>query len=575
MNKFVVYKHFKQEHFKIVLDLIQRNDWFSSIDLSDAYFSVSIHPEFRKYLKFEWNGTLWQYLVLPFGLSSAPRVFTKILKPVYAWLRFQGVRCCYYIDDSLNMNQKRDTCEQNTQLISSTLVSLGFTINEKKSQFTPCTRIVFFGYILDSVLFMVFLTEEKVEKIISKARGLLKSSVVVVKDLASFIGSIINAFYAVLEAPLYYRSLERDKIRGLGPDMNFLNKVCLSEEGKTELQWWCDFIRVKNGKLIRPNTVEYKCRTDSSLIGYGCVDLDSGKFSQGRWSLEEGKNHINYLELLAIYFALQALYFDCTDTHIEFQCDNVTAVKYVNDMGGMTSLELDVLSGNIWQWCLQRNIYISAIHIAGTDNKTADYYSRNFSDSTEWRLKPEIFKRLCKHFFQPQIDLFASRINRQLDNFVSWFPEPGASFNDAFSRSWSTLLPYIFPPFNLINKVINKIVQDRVVKAILIVPFWKSQPWFPLLLPNLVSLPVRLPRHKDLLMLAHDGRYHPLGKSLTLIGVQLSGDPSLLEKFQQELLTLSFKHGDQEPTNNIVWPGETGILGVLNGTKIPFVRLKC
>ena len=62
--------------------------------------------------------------------------------------------------------------------------------------------------------------------------------------------------------------------------------------------------------------------------------------------------------------------------------DNVSAVKYINDMGGMTSKSMDSLAKDIWAWCLDRGIFISAIHIPGIYN-SADFYSRNFSDSTE------------------------------------------------------------------------------------------------------------------------------------------------------------------------------------------------
>ena len=71
----------------------------------------------------------------------------------------------------------------------------------------------------------------------------------------------------------------------------------------------------------------------------------------------------------------------------------------------------------------------------------ADFYSRNFSDSTEWMLKDDIFQRVCTHFFMPDIDLFSSRLNKKLSRFISWFPEPGAFHVDAFSLSWKPFKP--------------------------------------------------------------------------------------------------------------------------------------
>ena len=53
----------------------------------DAYFSIPIHEDFQKYLKFFWEGQLYKFVCLPFGPASAPRIYTKVLRPVYAWLR--------------------------------------------------------------------------------------------------------------------------------------------------------------------------------------------------------------------------------------------------------------------------------------------------------------------------------------------------------------------------------------------------------------------------------------------------------------------------------------------------------
>ena len=75
LNEFVSYHHFKQENLKFVLDIIQKNDYLTSIDLTDAYFSISIHEEFRKYLRFSWRNKLYEFKVLCFGLASAPRIF--------------------------------------------------------------------------------------------------------------------------------------------------------------------------------------------------------------------------------------------------------------------------------------------------------------------------------------------------------------------------------------------------------------------------------------------------------------------------------------------------------------------
>jgi len=574
LNEFVHYDHFKQETFKVVLDLIQKEDYLTSIDLEKAYFSIPIHPSFQKYLKFVWNGKKYAFVCLCFGLSSCPYVFTKVLKPVYSFFRQQSIRCCYYIDDSLTMNKDKNVCHENTMVMIRTLQSLGFTINFKKSMVIPSQRIVFFGFLLDTLQFKVFLTEEKIQKIIMKAEFLIRKEIVVIRDLASFIGLVISAFHAVLEAPLHYRCLEREKVAALNGTLDFDRTLCLSQESKAELQWWVQNVEQKNGKVIRHHKVDIHCRTDASLLGWGAVDLAENKHANGRWNSSESHNQINVLELLAIFYAMQSMYSNQSNVHIEIQSDNVSAVAYVNDMGGMTSKHMDSLARSIWEWCLERNIYLSAIHIPGSQNVEADFYSRNFSDSTEWMLKKDIFARICQQLFTPSIDLFASHLNTQMSKFVSWFPEPGSFHNNAFTLSWHDMLPYIFPPFNQIAKVINKIKEDCVEKAILIFPYWKAQVWFPMLMEMLICIPLRLPRHRDILVLPHSGETHPMAKKMTLIVAVLSGDPSKVRVFQDELQTSSLLHGGKEPGNNMTYHGGDGIFGVYRGIKIPLLSLK-
>lgn len=68
-------------------------------------------------------------------------------------------------------------------------------------------------------------------------------------------------------------------------------------------------------------------------------------------------------------------------------------------------------------------------------------------------------------------------------------------------------------------KVIHKLIEDDVEKAILILPLWASQSWFPLIIDHIISYPVRLPRHRDLLTLVHNNSRHPLSKSLNMVVV--------------------------------------------------------
>ena len=87
LNRCIQYRHFKMEGIHTVKDLLRRGDYMVRIDLKDAYFAIPICTQHRKYLRFCWRGQTYEFTCLPFGLATAPRVFTKAMKPVVGFVR--------------------------------------------------------------------------------------------------------------------------------------------------------------------------------------------------------------------------------------------------------------------------------------------------------------------------------------------------------------------------------------------------------------------------------------------------------------------------------------------------------
>ena len=106
----------------------------------------------------------------------------------------------------------------------------------------------------------------------------------------------------------------------------------------------------------------------------------------------------------------------------------------------------------------------------------------------------------CSIFGKPDIDLFASRINHQLSNFISWRPDPLAQAVDAFFINWLPTYNYCFPPFSIILEVLQKI-QEGKAQAIVVVPYWTTQNCFPVLLGILVDHPLIMTASLNILYL--------------------------------------------------------------------------
>ena len=106
-----IVRTFQMEDIRCAKDLITNGDHMCKLYLKDAYLSISIHQSCRKFLRFNWQGTVYEYTALPFGLSAAPRVFTKVLKPVLAALRAAGICLVAYLDDFLIIGKTKKEAE--------------------------------------------------------------------------------------------------------------------------------------------------------------------------------------------------------------------------------------------------------------------------------------------------------------------------------------------------------------------------------------------------------------------------------------------------------------------------------
>ena len=571
LNLHVSYEHFKMEHLNCALGLMEENCFMASIDLTDAYYSVNVDEKFRKYLRFIWNDRLYQFTCLAQGLSCAPRIFTKIMKPIFAKLRSEGFLSVYYLDDSLLFGKDFEECFKNISSTRDLLTKAGFLINKVKSQFLPTNEIKFLGFILNSKDMTITLPLDKKQKILNLCKHYLLYSCPKIRDIASLIGLLISSLPAVQYGALFCRYLEMCKISALKRSRgNFDNKMSLDDNSKLELRWWIDNVMC-SFKVIRIRPYTFCITTDASLRGWGCAYLN--ETSGGRWSAEEAYNHINVLELKAVLLSLQTFLSHTSDSHIRIRSDSYTTVSYINNLGGVKSVACHKTARDIWCWALSKRNHISAEHLPGIENVIADKASRIFDENTEWQLTPSVFRDISNRLGPFDIDLFASRLNFQCPIYCSWKPDPSASFIDAFGFSWEQFTnPFIFPPFSVIMKCLQKICQDQA-RAVIIAPLWTTQPWFPKLMRMLSDAPIVLPL--GILRLPFRERAsHKLHKNLRLIACPLSGISTETKNFLQRQSPLLCPHGESPPCINIQYILKNGYISVLDGKLIPCIIMK-
>jgi len=495
----------------------------ATLDLEDAYLLIPISEEHRKFLRFQWRNTTYEFTALPFGLSTAPYIFTKVLRPVVTYLRNKGYQLVIYLDDFLLLGSSKDECRSNIRTTVNLLQSLGFVINHTKSHLEPSTRCKYLGFIFDSINQTVAIPPRRREKLLSLTADMARRTSCPIRVFASLIGSLVSVCPAVQYGLLYIKAFERAKFLSLTEKKEDYSAIMKIPSGLQDFEWWINILSdPKQSNKIRSGNFAREIFSDASLNGWGASWREAR--THGWWSDSDKTLHINALELKAAFNALRCFASDLHDCDILLRIDNTTALAYINKFGSIQFPSLSNISRQIWRWCEERNNFVFASYIASVDNTIADAKSRSTDPGTEWSLAQGEFLRITEVLGPFNIDLFASSINNKCDAYVSWFPDPGAIAIDAFTLSWAGLKSYAFPPFILIPRFLRKLVDDGATGT-LVVPWWPSQAWFPLLCRLLLSEPLILPPNQSLLSSPFRNQ-HPMWKTLSLAVAKLSGNLS-------------------------------------------------
>lgn len=238
------------EGLKVVADLFRPGKFMCNLVLKDAYFTVPLHSRSQKLNHFQFQGKIYQFNCLPFGLSSAPRIFTKRLNPATGIPKKMGIPIIIYLDDMLILNSTLEGAREDF-LIKLILGNLGFLINIKKSTFIPVQVTAFLGIIVHSTNMGFLLPEGKVAAIQEECRHLASSQVVALSQLSHTIGKLTFSKITVLRAPLHYRRIQhlKNSSTHLQVHCTVVNNVkihvLLVRHTLEDLRWWVDNLSYK------------------------------------------------------------------------------------------------------------------------------------------------------------------------------------------------------------------------------------------------------------------------------------------------------------------------------------------
>ena len=244
---------FKMETLRSVTLAVNQGEWLASIDLKDAYFHVPIRQSHRQFLRFSIQGEVYQYKVLPFGLSTSPRVFTKVLAPVIAHLRIQGVHIHPYLDDLLVRAQSPTDLVRAIELTCQVLGKAGYLINTAKSHLTPTQDLVFIGGRFMTDLNAIFLPPRRIRSVMERVSLFRVNKVFTGVVWLKLLGTLASTINILPYARLRMRQIQMYFLaRWSFTDNLQVDTLAVHESLQEPLSWWLQSENLSQGSPLCP-----------------------------------------------------------------------------------------------------------------------------------------------------------------------------------------------------------------------------------------------------------------------------------------------------------------------------------
>lgn len=525
VNKFLSIPKVVLADLSSALEITETNDWQAVYDLSSAYFHIKVLEEHTQYLgaAFEREDGTIQYFIykfLPFGISSAVHVMTKVMKPFCAFIFSQGIKHTIYLDDGRVCSPSRLQAAADFSKVLDFLKRAGWTVALNKSDTPDTVSQVkhYLGFKIDSSKMKVFLQDQKQVDLTTLVSDLIKKKgqLVKVKFLAKVLGKMISCAPALGKIPLIFARQGYFLLEDTVERKGWGALVRISAQVTDSLETFLSTFPLYNG-----HPIAHSCNTISVLSLIGPPDehftnsfvpqhlptlpkdvfaSDASNFAVcsysihskepfffiGQLSHEHTKVSSGHRELLAVYMALKAkleagsIWQDLTN--IFWLTDSQNMVSFLNK--GSTKPEIQTTVLDIMALTVALNIRLIPLHLRREDPRIqmADAGSR-VRDSDDWSLDDFACHQLSKTFGPFSLDPFADSSNAKTERFFSDFLCPNTSGINAFAHSWDNEHVWLCPPVSKIIPTLRKIVSSNLT-GVLIVPAWETANFWPLLFPQ-------------------------------------------------------------------------------------------
>lgn len=482
VNHFIKKLRIKYDDWKIASLMFRKNGYMFSFDLKSGYHHVEIFQPHQTFLGFSWDfqgeTRFYVFTVLPFGLSVAPYIFTKILRPLVGWWRANGIYIAVFLDDGWSIADDYNSANIIASRVRSDIRLAGFITNSEKSIWEPTQIITWLGLVWNSTLGTISITPRRVQGIVDCVAFIeAQKCTIAARQLSSFVGKVMSTCPVTGNLP---RITTRHCQMTIAIAEHWDTPMILDEYCKDEIVFWKNNIHLRNFKncfvFRKPQKVTF---SDASNIACGAVSYinDGEHVCHKMWTQDERSRSSTWRELSAIEFSLLSCLPILSSSHIKWYTDNQATAKIV-EVGSM-KLELHTIALRIFKICYEHSIHLDIEWVPRDRNTRADFISK-LVDFDDWQVTEDVFKDLDSLWGPHTVDCFATYYNRKITRYFSRFWNPETSGIDAFMQSWEVENCWLVPPVYLIPRTLAYIYSQGA-KGTLIVPLWKSAVFWPLL----------------------------------------------------------------------------------------------
>jgi hypothetical protein len=349
-----------------------------------------------------------------------------------------------------------------------------------KGSWEPEQVFNFLGLKIDTVDGLVLIPAEKVEKYRKAIKDVLAQSWVNVRSLASVAGKVVSVMRAFAPALMYLRSTFAMISEMTDGATGWNNVVQISELMREDLIWLETHLQLNKGRLAwRPAQVVLLATDACTNQGWGAtLRVGSQVFrAQGNWSEEEKRMDIYFLEMKAVWLAIQAFKKHLRGRSFQVITDNQIC-WHTLPVGSRVPI-LNKLIKEILDLTMELDaVMVDVLWIPSELNVVPDYLSR-YVDLNDWVINDQAWRAIFEMWPTIVIDRFASADNARCRRFNTRFAHPRTEEANALAQEWKRdELSYACPPMAMVNKVLALVVEQKT-RAVIVLPEWPYQPWWP------------------------------------------------------------------------------------------------